>query len=85
MTTSWDKEQKHAMRGIGGHGWMARISWFIGVIFALIGIITELLDTTIVLHRSSWYLLSIAAFASGILAMVSWLGGIYLHAKKTEK
>ena len=85
MATSWEKERKHALEGIGWHGWMARFSWILGVIFAIMGIIGDRVDGTIFLRWMSWFLLSIAAFASGIICMVAWLGGIYLHAKETEK
>lgn len=81
---AWESEQKLAMRGVGAHGWTARISWIIGVIFAVIGVIAEVVDTTFIVQSMSWYLLSIAAFASAISYIVAWLGGIYLHAKKTK-
>ena len=85
MVGSWERERKHAMVGIGGHGWFARIAWFLGVIFAIIGIITESINTTFILQPMSWYLLSIAVFASGIICIVAWIGGLYLHAKEAEK
>ena len=85
MTRSWDKERGHAITGLGGHGWTARISWLLGVIFAIIGVIGELMDTTLVLKSMSWYLLSIAAFASGIVNIVPWAIGLYLHARESKK
>ena len=82
---AWESERRHATRGIGVHGWTARISWFLGVIFAIIGVVVEVVDTTFILQSMSWYLLSIAAFGSGIINIGAWLGGIYLHAKKTKE
>ena len=82
---AWESERRHATEGVGGHGWTARISWILGVIFILMGIITEVIDTTFIIQSMSWYLLSIAAFGSGIINMVAWLDGIYLHGKKSEK
>jgi hypothetical protein len=82
---TWEREKRYAKEGIRGHGWTARISWFLGVIFAIIGFITEVIDTTFIVQPMSWYLLSIATFASGIINVSAWLGGIYLYAKETKK
>ena len=64
---------------------LPRISWLLGVIFAIIGVFYEVADITFIIQSMSWYLLSIAAFGSGIINMVAWLGGIYLHGKVTKK
>ena len=82
MTESFEKEKKHAMVGLVGHGWTARISWLLGVIFALIGIGTEVINIIFIVQPMSWYLLSVAAFGSGVINVVAWIGGLYLHAKK---
>ena len=82
---AWESERRHATERVGGHGWTARISWILGVVFALIGVIAEAVDTTFIIQSMSWYLLSIAAFGSGIINVVAWVGGIYLHAKETKK
>jgi hypothetical protein len=82
---TWESEYRHAKEGVGGHGWTARISWIFGVIFVIVGVITEIIDTMFIVQSMSWYLLSIAAFGSGIINMTAWLGGIYLHGKKSEK
>jgi len=81
----WERERRYATEGLRGHGWTARISWFFGVIFVIIGVIAEIADTTFIIQSMSWYLLSIAAFGSGIINVVAWVGGIYLHAKETKK
>ena len=82
---TWESEKRYATKGISGHGWTGRISWILGVIFAIAGIITEIMDTTFIIQSMSWYLLSIAAFGSSIANINSWLGGIYLHSKKSKK
>ena len=82
---TWEREKRYAIEGISGHGWTGRISWILGVIFAIVGVITEVIDTTFIIQSMSWYLLSIAAFGSSIGNINSWLGGIYLHSKKSEK
>ena len=76
---TWESERKRMTGTISVHGWTARISWLLGVIFAIIGVIAEIVDTTFIIESMSWYLLSIAAFGSGIINVVASLIGVYLH------
>ena len=76
---TWESERKRMTGAISVHGWTARISWLLGVIFAIIGVIAEIVDTTFIIESMSWYLLSIAAFGSGIINVVASLIGVYLH------
>ena len=85
MAKQWEKEKERAINAIGGHAWFARFGWFLGVIFAVVGVIGELMNTTLGLAPMSWYLLSIAAFASGILCVVPSAIGLYLYAKESKK
>jgi hypothetical protein len=84
MVTQWEKDRKHIMTGLGAHGWTGRISWLLGVIFAIIGVIGEAASIDVGLESGSWYLLSIAAFASSIGNIVAWVGGLYLYAKEEK-
>jgi len=83
----WESWNNHEWIVSKGKSWVMAggLCWILGVIFALIGIITEAIDTTFIIQSMSWYLLSIAVFGSGIINVVAWLGGIYLHGKKSEK
>jgi len=63
---TWESERKRMTGSIGVHGWTARIS-------------CEIVDTTFIIESMSWYLLSIAAFGSGIINVVAFLIGVYLH------
>ena len=85
MAKSWEKDREYIMTGLGAHGWTGRISWLLGVIFAIVGVIGEAANINVGLQPMSWYLLSIAAFASSIGNIVAWVGGLYLHAKEAEK
>ena len=79
---TWESERKRMTESIGVHGWTTRISWLLGVLFAIIGVIAEIVDTTFIIESMSWYLLSIATFAGGIINAVAFLIGVYLHDKK---
>ena len=51
--------------------------WIFGIIFAIVGIIGELMGTTLGLVPMSWYLLSIAAFVASIPEYLGWVVAVY--------
>jgi len=59
--------------------------WILGIIFAIVGIIGELMETTLGLVPMSWYLLSIVFFVANIPEYLGWVVAVYLHHKKDEK
>lgn len=59
--------------------------WIFGLIFAIVGVIGELIGTTLGLVPMSWYLLSIAAFVASIPEYLCWAVAVYLHDKEAEK
>lgn len=72
-----------AKRHRGRMGIIGSAATFLGVVFAIIGIISEATLTLIGLYPTSWYLLAIASL---VLAAGSWIGwaiGVYLHARET--
>jgi hypothetical protein len=85
MGTALKKDRERAMGGLGAHGWSGRISWILGIIFAIVGVISELMNTTFGLAPTSWYLLSIAAFASSAGMIVSWTAGLILWAVEGKR
>jgi len=73
------------MDGLGAHGGTGRVGWLLGVIFAILGVVGEVMNTTLGLAPISWYLLSIAASVSGMSNIVTWAAGLILWAKEGEK
>jgi hypothetical protein len=65
-------------------GIMGSIATGLGVVFAILGIISEATLTLIGLYPTSWYLLAIASFIFSLGCWLGWAVGIYLHAKETE-
>jgi hypothetical protein len=84
MAKRW-KESKW-ITGKGGM-WAAwgGACWILGIIFAIVGIIGELLNATLGLVPMSWYLLSIAFFVASIPEYLGWVVAVYLHNKEEEK
>ena len=83
----YQKEREHVTTGLGAHGWTSRICWFIGVIFAVVGVIAGVADISLGLGATNWLLLSIAAFASAIVNCIAFAAGLNICAieAKSEK
>jgi len=71
-------------RNRGRMGIMGSIATWLGVAFAIVGIISEATLTLIGLYPTSWYLLSIASLIFSLGCWLGWAAGIYLQAKETE-
>ena len=76
----YKEEREHVTTGLGGHGWSCRISWLLGVAFAVLGVIAAAADTTLGLGAPNWLLLSIAAFASATANMIALAAGLNIFA-----
>jgi hypothetical protein len=73
-------------RNRGRMGIMGSIATWLGVAFAIVGIIAEAIGTFFIgLLSTSWFLLAIASFVFSLGCWLGWAVGIYLHAKETEK
>jgi hypothetical protein len=68
----------------GRMGIMGSVATWLGVAFAIVGIISEASRTLLGLIPTSWYLLAIASFVFSLGCWLGWAVGIYLHAKETE-
>ena len=81
---SW-MEPGFTKRGRGRMGIMGSTGTWLGVAFAVLGIITEATTTTIIgINPMSWYFLSIAALIFGLSCWLGWAVGMYLHLKETQ-
>lgn len=76
----YEKEREHVTTGLSGHAWMCRICWFLGLIFAVLGVIAAAADITLGLGATNWLLLSIAAFASATANMIALAAGLNIFA-----
>jgi len=71
-------------RNRGRMGIMGSVATWLGVAFAIVGIISEASVTLLRLYPTSWYLLAIASFVFSLGCWLGWAVGIYLHARETE-
>jgi len=72
-------------RNRGRMGIMGSIATWLGVAFAIVGIIAEASGKFVIgLYSTSWFLLAIASLIFGLGCWLGWAVGIYLHAKETE-
>jgi len=83
MKEMWT-ESGFTKRNRGRMGIMGSIATWLGVAFAIIGIISEARLTIIGLYPTSWFLLAIASLIFGLGCWLGWAVGIYLHARETE-
>ena len=89
MKEMWT-ESGFTKRNRGRMGIMGSVATFLGVAFAIVGIIGEARiisgasNTLLGLYPSSWYSLAIASFVFSLGCWLGWAVGIYLHARETE-
>lgn len=79
MARHWE-DREHVKAGVGSSGLLIHICWLLGIAFAALGVIGELIDTTLGLESMSWYLLSIAAFGASIFPAIGWAVSWYLRS-----
>jgi hypothetical protein len=78
-------ESGFTKRNRGRMGIMGSIATWLGVAFAIVGIISEATITLLGLYPTSWYLLAIASLVFSLGCWLGWAVGIYLHTRETEK
>jgi hypothetical protein len=83
MKEMWT-ESGFTKRNRGRMGIMGSVAIWLGVAFAIVGIISEATVTLLGLYPTSWYLLAIASFVFSLGCWLGWAVGIYLHDKETE-
>jgi hypothetical protein len=84
MKEMWT-ESGFTKRNRGRMGIMGSVAVWLGVAFAIVGIISEATITLLGLYPTSWYLLAIASFVFSLGCWLGWAVGIYLHTRETEK
>jgi len=82
-------ENREVVRAsIRSGGLSTHICWFLGAIFAVLGIIAGAMNTTLGLEATHWFLLSIALFAASTTQNIGFAVSWYLEtleAKSKEK
>ena len=58
--------------------------WILGAVFAVLGIIADIMNTALGLEATSWLMLSIALFAAGISWYIGWAVAVYVAGKEAK-
>jgi hypothetical protein len=66
------KDREEARKTLNPMGLAFHICWFLGSIFAVLGLIAGAMNSVVGLQPTYWLLLSIAAFLAGIPMLVTW-------------
>ena len=66
-------------------GMSTHIYWFLGAIFAIIGIVGGAIDARVGLEATHWFLLAIALFAASITYSISSAVSWYLETIEPKK
>ena len=76
----YSKERDHVVTGLGTHGRLARIYGWLGLVFAVLGVIAAVANIPLGLGATNWLLLAVATCAGGIILAVFWAVGMYFHS-----
>ena len=80
MRKPWEepfKNREEMRAALGPMGLSGHISLFLGIIFAVLGVIADAANATLGLEPASWLLLAIVACVVGMPAWLTW--GICMH------
>jgi len=88
MLKPWEKPVKDreelrpiiSTMGLQGH-----ICWFLGLTFAILGIIAGAMNTALVLEPTHWLLLAIVVFVAGMPAWLTWAWARHLLGIEPKK
>ena len=56
------------------------VLWLLGLTFAVLGVVSDAMNITLVLETTSWLLLAIVSCLSGIASLIAWALAVHLDA-----
>ena len=84
MARHWEDRGK-MKASIRSGGWAAHICWFLGAIFAVLGIFAGAMNASLGLSSTGWLLLALVTFVAGIPFMISVGVGWFLKVAGAKK
>ena len=78
-------DPKEIIGAAGYHLLLSRIVFVLGIIFIVLGIISDVMDNSLGLESISWFLLAIGVFVAGIVPCIGWAIAVYLKAVEGRK
>ena len=80
----WE-DREYLKASLSSSGLWGHICWFLGAIFAIIGIIAAATDAAIGLGAVVWFLLAIFTTVAGISLFIGWAVAWYLITTDRKK
>lgn len=77
-------DRKQMAAGIGSVGLSGHICFFLGIIFAVIGVIGDASNLTLGLESISWFLLAIVVSLLAVSVFIGWAVAWYLASLEGE-
>ena len=78
MARHWEDKEK-LKAGVSGLGLYGHVFWFAGALFALLGVLADILNTSLGLDATTWLLLSVATLLLGTAMFIGWAVAWYLR------
>ena len=83
MVNRWEDREK-VRTSINSGGLWGHVCWFLGLIFAILGVISDVMDKALGLTSTSWFSLAIVVSLLGIPLFIGWAVAWYLESKSKE-
>ncbi|WP_455277007.1 hypothetical protein [[Eubacterium] cellulosolvens] len=78
------KNRKELEDALDPMGFAFHFTSWLGIVFAVLGVISDAANITLVLESITWLLLSIATFLAGIPMLVTWAVAQHLLGLKVK-
>ena len=84
MARHWEDREK-IKAGLGSQGKWGHIFWFAAALFAVLGVIGDAMNITLVLQPISWFLLAIFLGLSATVSWITWMLAVHLDAIEAKR
>lgn len=78
MVGHWEDLEQMKAR-VGSEGEETHVLWFVGIVFAILGVIADAANHTIGLESSTWLLLAVVALLASMGSRIEWAVAWYLR------
>jgi hypothetical protein len=87
MVNGYLEDLEHIKATASMAGVSAGISWFLGIVFAVLGVIGDAANVKLGLDSTSWFLLAIVVSLISVSLWIGWAVALYLKSieAKSEK
>ena len=79
------EDREYLKASLGSAGKWAHICWFLGIVFAVLGIIADAANITLGLTSMGWFLLAAVALLTSVTFFIGWAVAWYLITTDRKK